>query len=151
MTDTTDKALDALQERLLDCSSKYYMQDVGIAALDARGKISRLRRERDAAIAREKALLASNQEERTALVEAASLRRERDALRALIDTPSAPSPEAVARAALKNGAKALHEFAGAALTALAEEHALQMAEKLEEMASDDPTIAAIITKAGGGE
>ena len=93
--------------------------------------------ERDAAIAREKALLASNQEERTALVEAASLRRERDALRAQLataradalreaherlwdklggqcrleacdilealiytPTPSAPSPEAVARAAL---------------------------------------------------
>jgi hypothetical protein len=71
--------------------------------------------------------------------------------RALIDTPSAPSPEAVARAALKNGAKALHEFASTALTALAEEHALQMAEKLEEMASDPATIAAIITKAGGGE
>jgi type II secretory pathway pseudopilin PulG len=107
--------------------------------LDFQTVLKEVTAERDAAIAREKALLASNQEERTALVEAASLRRERDALRsqlataqneaartrmilqavkayeagepsqppvtgmpkrALIDTPSAPSPEAVARAAL---------------------------------------------------
>jgi hypothetical protein len=260
MTDTTDKALDALQERL-----KEHDSHPESASAQADATIAALRAERDAAIAREKALLASNQEERTALVEAASLRRERDALRAQLataqkeidrcharlqiayewrsdetgklvkapvadplkhpdavhcrdvtielmqdqidilegrlataradalreaaakalnrqnrktfgtgrenaaydiacadcekhilalidtDTPYAPSPEAVARAALKNGAKALHEFASTALTALAEEHALQMAEKLEEMASDPATLAAIVAKAGGGE
>jgi hypothetical protein len=207
--------------------------------LDFQTVLGEVTAERDAAIAREKALLASNQEERTALVEAASLRRERDALRsqladaqaaldaaeiehgitsngnlwrfwakkasdlakgnttlrsqlatahqeaarvrmilqaveayeagepsqppvtglpkrALINTttPSAPSPEAVARAALewaimqtatmpislpRNPKKAVHMALDA------------VENKLRTAASDDPTIAAIITKAGGGE
>jgi hypothetical protein len=79
MTDTTDEALDALQQRL-----KAHDSHPESASAQADAAIAALRVERDAAIAREKALLASNQEERTALVEAASLRRERDALRSLL-------------------------------------------------------------------
>jgi hypothetical protein len=90
MTDTTDKALDALQSLI-----RHNMQWVGLQDVDreayqqADDSITALRCERDAAIAREKALLASNQEERTALVETASLRRERDALRSQLATARA--------------------------------------------------------------
>jgi hypothetical protein len=83
MTDTTDKALDARIIRANPTDGMYAVQDGGWVHYEA---LIDLRRERDAALAREKALLASNQEERTALVEAASLRRERDALRAQLAT-----------------------------------------------------------------
>jgi len=226
MTDTTDKALDALQERL-----KAHDDHPESASAQADAAIAALRVERDAAIAREKALLASNQEERTALVEAAvSLRRERDALRAqlakahserdaaiaamseaarklgeaegklaasemvgvvegwrdralkaeaslataradalreaherlwdklggqcrleacdiveaLIYTPFAPSPEAVARAALEWAAG---ELDGCNLGL----DPADMADDMRTAATDPATLAAIIAKAGGGE
>jgi hypothetical protein len=62
------------------------------------------------------------------------------------DTPSAPSPEAVARAAL--------EWAADEAKGIADQYVGYMSgveRALRALASDPATIAAIITKAGGGE
>jgi hypothetical protein len=206
MSDTTGKALDALLNDLNAVNRNYELaRGVHHTIRSAHTAITALRIERDAAIAREKALLASNQEERTALVEAASLRRERDALRsqlataradavrdaaeaaneadslelalhgpakiverilALIDTPtpSAPSPEAVARAALP--LDEWHEDIGNVTwwefpisepawigTPLDSDwpgyHTHFTAHP--PIPSDPATLAAIVAKAGGGE
>jgi hypothetical protein len=160
MADTTDKALDALQERLK-------LQEAwGQSTIDTLNLWHKEREEANAAITALRAQLATARAD--AVREIRDLLTPDDldspetaahcryALRqiALIDTPtpSAPSPEAVARAALewaimqtatmpislsRNPKKAVHMALDA------------VENKLRTAASDDLTIAAIITKAGG--
>ena len=64
----------------------------------------------------------------------AEMRSEITALRAQLATPSAPSPEAVARAALEWAAKLANHY--------------ELSHRIRTAASDPATLAAIIAKAG---
>ncbi len=77
----------------------------------------------------------------------------RHAILALIDTPtpSAPSPEAVARAALEDAWREAVNVANDIGNEQRHGGAMDVVDAISHMASDPATRAAIIAKAGGGE
>jgi hypothetical protein len=158
MTDTTDKALDALQKRLKT-------QEVwGQSTIDTLNLWHKEREEAHAAITALRAQLTK------ARADALRKAHERlwdklggqcrleacDIVEALIYTPSAPNPEAVARAALEDAAKETDCECEPGECVARETFGMKLCYRegaidLRARAKDPATIAAIITKAGGGE
>jgi hypothetical protein len=177
MTDTTDKALDALQSLIRHNIQWAGLQDVDREAYQqADDTITALRRERDALRAqlataradamREAATLCGNlahtlsglptgspHSQDSVEVIASGIGVAQKAVLSLIDTPtpSAPSPEAVARAALEWAANCIECGCRVGVCEYPAKCPENDVAELVDAASDHATIAAIITKAGGGE